>query len=248
MNKEKLKKPVRWENYNDQLRRNKFGSGYKHKHPILFDYHYFNKDEKEEFLKQYIDPDMYWAEKNNELDFVVEEPSWEVYKFPLITKELSNMIIEEVEHFNEWVGPKEGPNYYIAYGTTDTFLEAIPGTRNDDDKPLEELYQSIEKKYIKSVIKHVWKYNAGYYPASRVLKYEKNKQEFLRPHHDDTICTSVLSLNDNYKGGGTWFERQKFTVNPKAGWCSLHPAKLTHRHAGKRVTEGKRYIIVTFIS
>ena len=242
-----------WDDYNNQLRQKHFEGGYKHKHPVLFDYMYFDDKEKEEFFKQYIHPDIHWAETQKytrwgqEWDFLLTEPAWEVYQFPFFTKELSNMIIEEAEHFDEWVGPDEGPNNSISYGTTDTGLDGIPGTRNYKDKPLGKLYYDIQHKYLKPIMRYVWKYRVSHFEASYILKYELDGQDFLQPHHDDNLCSSIVSLNDNFEGGGTLFERQKVTVYPKAGWCTIHPGKLTHRHAGKRVTKGKRYILITFI-
>ena len=242
-----------WNEYNSQLREDNFKNGYKHKHPILFDYMYLNEDEKEEFLKQYINPDMYWVESqkyskyNGEWDLVLTDPACEVYQFPLFTEKLSNMIIEEVEHFDNFVVPGEGPNHNIAYGTTDTGLDGIPGTRNYEDKPLGKLYYDIQERYIKPIIKYVWRYTISRFPSSYVLKYEPGAQDFLQPHHDDNICSSIVCLNDGFKGGGTWFEKQNITVHPKIGWCTIHPGKLTHRHAGRRVTKGKRYILITFI-
>ena len=32
---------IRWDDYNDQTRKNRFGN-YNHKHPVLFDYMYFS--------------------------------------------------------------------------------------------------------------------------------------------------------------------------------------------------------------
>jgi len=241
-----INKHKSWKEYMNALRKHKFASGYKPKHQILFDYHYFDDDKKEEFLKEYIHPDMYWVEKNKEWNFAIEEPIWEVYQFPLITKELCNMIIEEVEHFDSFIGEDVGPNR-DNYATTDVGLDAIPGTKNYIDKPLGELYFAIQWRYLKPILNHVWKHKVKGFPWSWVAKYEPTGQSFLKPHFDNAVCASILSLNDDYEGGGTWFERQKATIDREPGWCTIHPSQLTHRHAGKRITKGKRYILVTFI-
>ena len=220
--------------------------GYKPKHQILFDYYYLNERDKEEFLKQFIHPDILWAGVNKEWNFVIEEPIWEVYQFPLVTKEFCNMLIEESENFDNFLGVEKGPNRNH-YATTDTGLDAIPGTINHKDKPLGTLYFDIQWKYLRPVLKHVWKHRVKGFPWSWVCKYEPEGQAFLKPHFDNAICASILSLNDDYEGGGTWFERQKAVVDREPGWCTIHPSQLTHRHAGKRVTKGKRYILVTFI-
>ncbi len=241
-----------WKEHNESLRKEKFESGYKHKHPILFEYMYMELEEKQEFLKQYIHPDTYWTQKQlirhpREWDYIIEEPIWEVYQFPLFTEEFCNMLIEESENFGEFLDPKEAANSNITYPTTDLGLDSIPGKINYIDTPLSNLYNFIQQEYIKPIIFYVWKYRVERFQSSYVLKYSPDGQDFLQPHHDDSACASIVSLNNNYEGGGTWFDRQKTVVEPKTGWCTLHPSKLTHRHAGRRVTKGTRYILITFI-
>ena len=189
---------------------------------------------------------MYRAEKMKDWNSVIKEPIWEVYQFPLITEELAKMIVEEVEHFNNFLIPNEGPNKG-PYLTTDSMLDSIPGINNYIDKPLGELYFRIQWKYLRPILKHVWKYRVRGFPWSWVAKYEIGGQESLENHHDDAVCASVLSLNDEYEGGGTWFERPNVVIDREPGWCTIHPSQLTHYHAGKKITKGKRYILVTFI-
>jgi len=241
-----------WKVHNETYRKEKFEEGYKHKHPILFEYMYMEFEEKKEFLKQYIDPDTYWVQTEivrhaREWDYIIEEPIWEVYQFPLFTEKLCKMFIEEAENFGGFLNPNDSANNNITYPTTDLGLEAIPGKLNYKDAPLSKLYFDIQYMYVKPIIKHVWKYTTRKFPPSYILKYSPDGQDFLQAHHDDVTCASILSLNDNYEGGGTWFEKQKTIVEPKPGWCTIHPSKLTHRHAGRRVTKGTRYILITFI-
>ena len=241
-----------WNEHNKNLRKNKFENGYEHKHPILFEYMYMELEEKQEFLKQYIHPDTYWVETQlvrqpREWDYIIEEPIWEVYQFPLFTEEFCNMLIEESENFDEFLDPKEAANNSITYPTTDLGLDSIPGKINYNDAPLTTLYYDIQMRYVRPIIFHVWKYRTRRFPPSYVLKYSPDGQDFLQPHHDDTTCASIVSLNNNYEGGGTWFDRPNVVVEPKPGWCTIHPSKLTHRHAGRRVTKGTRYILITFI-
>ena len=93
-----------------RIRETKFEKGYKPKHPILFDYHNYSEDKKVDFLKKYIHPDMYWAEKKEEWNYILKEPIWEVYQFPLFTKEFCKMLVEELENFN-WFITSEVENF-----------------------------------------------------------------------------------------------------------------------------------------
>ena len=236
-----------WDRWSKELRRYKFNDGYIPKHKELFNYYTLSIDERDEFRKEYIHYRMYWAEIEDKFNYIIEEPMWEVYQFPLFKKKLCDMIIEEVEHFDSFIGEDIGPNR-DNYATTDVGLDAIPGTRNYIDKPLGELYFAIQWRYLKPILNHVWKHKVKGFPWSWVAKYEPTGQSFLKPHFDNAVCASILSLNDDYEGGGTWFERQKTTLHNPAGWCTIHPSQLTHRHGARRVTKGKRYILVTFIN
>ena len=240
-------KYVHLSDYSNALRRYKFEEGYKPKHPVLFEYMYLTDEQQEEFRKKYIHPDMYWAEKNKEWDWIIEEPIWEVYQFPLFTKELSNMFIEESEHFGHWLGQHSGPNEGANYATTDAALASFPSDKNFRDTPLVQLHFSLQKKYVRPIIKKVWKYTPGSWDYPFIVKYTPEGQQFVEPHHDKAVCATIITLNEGYEGGGTYFERQKTLLDRETGWCTLHPSRLTHSHGSKRVTKGVRYILVTFI-
>ena len=76
-------------------------------------------------------------------------------------------------------------------------------------------------------------------------------QEFLRPHHDASVYTVNIALNEadtDYVGGGCRFIRQqkKLTHIP-VGFSSIHPGRCTHYHEGLPITSGTRFILVSFI-
>ena len=138
-----------------QLREYKFKQGYKPLHPVLFDYCYSSKEDKEKFLEKYIHPDTYYAEKDKEWSFILSEPIWEVYHFPLLTKELSKMFIEEVENFNEWAEANTGPYEDETIIADDISLMSLPGTVNSVDKPLEYLWNDITNRYYEPIISYI---------------------------------------------------------------------------------------------
>eukprot|EP00051_Salpingoeca_urceolata_P019884 m.294266 g.294266 ORF g.294266 m.294266 type:complete len:114 (-) comp19501_c13_seq4:377-718(-) len=84
-----------------------------------------------------------------------------------------------------------------------------------------------------------------------VVKYTPTGQSLLRPHHDASTFSLNVALNErgvDFEGGGTHFVRQNCTfVRNKPGYALIHPGRLTHQHEGLRVTNGTRYIMVSFV-
>ena len=83
-----------------------------------------------------------------------------------------------------------------------------------------------------------------------IVKYQPEGQPYLRPHHDASSVTVVITLNRrgiDFEGGGTHFIRQKCHAFSPKGYATLHPGRVTHQHEGLETTKGTRYIIVSFI-
>ena len=84
------------------------------------------------------------------------------------------------------------------------------------------------------------------------MRYKPDEQSFLRPHHDTSTFTINIALNRaylDYQGGGCKFVRYNCSVtDTKKGWMLMHPGQLTHLHEGLKVTNGTRYIMVSFVN
>ena len=113
-------------------------------------------------------------------------------------------------------------------------------------------WNSIIKTYIAPLITHLYSpYQTKGINIAFVVKYEMGNQEYLRPHHDSSTYSIVITLNRpniDFKGGGTRFIKQDVFTQGKKGHCTVHPGRLTHYHEGLPITEGKRYIMVSFIN
>ena len=58
-----------------------------------------------------------------------------------------------------------------------------------------------------------------------------------------------ICLNSDFEGGGCHFIKQNNTViNKDIGSMIIHPGRLTHYHKGLPITQGTRYILVSFIN
>ncbi|XP_073481994.1 procollagen-lysine,2-oxoglutarate 5-dioxygenase 2 isoform X1 [Aquarana catesbeiana] len=178
----------------------------------------------------------------------VEQPCPDVFWFPVFTEEACDEIVEEMEHYGQWSGSK----------STDTRIAGGYENVPTDDIHMSQIGMDNEwlhfiREYIAPVTLKVF---AGYYTKGRavlnfVVKYTPSRQSYLRPHHDASTFTINIALNKkdkDFQGGGCRFARYNCSVEaPRKGWSFMHPGRLTHLHEGLPVTNGTRYIAVSFI-
>ena len=173
-----------------------------------------------------------------EWDLIVDEPIESVFTFPLFTREFCEKIIREAEHCGQWERKR-----HEFYPTTDMLIEKIG---------FQDIYHRILVEYVYPMSKHMWALEGRNWDdlASEnfMIKYDSSVQGHLSLHHDNGSISCVLALNDDFKGGGTYFWRQKKLHNGHVGHISVHPSVITHRHGGRPVEDGQRFIIVSFCS
>ena len=74
-------------------------------------------------------------------------------------------------------------------------------------------------------------------------------QKELNPHHDSSAYTINVCLNDEFEGGGCHFIRKNKTIiNKDIGSLIIHPGRVTHYHKGLPITDGERFILVSFVN
>ena len=84
-----------------------------------------------------------------------------------------------------------------------------------------------------------------------VVKYDISRMELqkLDMHTDRSVWTFVIALSEgrgqDYKGGGTFFEKLNATVHLQRGQMLIFRGKLRHR--GVKITDGTRYLLVGFL-
>jgi hypothetical protein len=80
-----------------------------------------------------------------------------------------------------------------------------------------------------------------------IVKYEADKQNELGIHTDSSDYTVNIALSDltDYEGGGVFFEHINQTVSCEIGDILIHHGNL--KHAGIKITKGKRYVLVVFL-
>jgi GR25 family glycosyltransferase involved in LPS biosynthesis len=186
-----------------------------------------------------------WSEKyiNKQLvdqkyDLIIDEPATHIYLFPLFTRRFCKELIQLAEH-HEWTTDR-----HEFYPTTDNLLETLG---------LKDIYNKVINEYVRPLAidrfeleGHSWDYLTD---ESFVIRYKAEEQPHLDIHHDHSNITTLVNLNPGeFKGGGTWFPKYKYLANPtEMGLCTLHPGNITHKHGARPVTEGTRYVVVSFI-
>jgi hypothetical protein len=197
-------------------------------HPELYQYFIYPQEWKTRFLT----PEL----RSKNWDLYVREEMPNVYTIPAFTDEFCDYIIEEAESCNCWTF-----NRHEFYPTTDMLLDVLG---------LTETYNEILKEYFWDIAIDKFKLEEPEWrklnPENFLARYHPFAQYHLSLHHDDAQITTVVTLNENFTGGGTYFSKQKTKLQGKKGWISIHPGQITHRHGGLPVESGQRYIIVSF--
>ena len=170
-------------------------------------------------------------------DAIVEEKGTDIYSWPLFTEEFCKMIIEEAEgRKGLW---SVGRHDY--YPTTDFVLSKIG---------LNDMYMKVLHEYGFPIAEHVWglegiAWNTNMSAELFMAKYTKDAQGHLDSHIDESNYSITLALNNDFAGGGTYYHRQKTLVKAPTGHVCLFPMP-THKHSGRLIDSGTRYIIVAF--
>ncbi|XP_056420797.1 procollagen-lysine,2-oxoglutarate 5-dioxygenase 2 isoform X2 [Hyla sarda] len=181
-------------------------------------------------------------------DNIVEQPCPDVFWFPVFSEEACDEIVQEMEHNGEWSGSKHSDTR-IAGGYENVPTDDIHMSQIGMDKE----WLHFIREFIAPITLKVF---AGYYTKGHallnfVVKYTPERQSYLRPHHDASTFTINIALNKkdtDFQGGGCRFARYNCSVDsPRKGWSFMHPGRLTHLHEGLPVTNGTRYIAVSFI-
>ena len=184
------------------------------------------------WCQKYINP--YLLKGQHQL--MTDEIGPNIIEFPLFTEKFCKEIIALAEA-NTWVTDR---HYF--FPTTDQTMESLG---------MQEIYQKVLEQFVYPIWIWFWELDGEDWPKltseNFIAKYDTLNQGSLGIHHDMSAITLNVKLNDDYEGGGTFIPRYKQTYQAKKiGHAMSHPGQITHKHGGRPVTEGTRYILVTF--
>ena len=184
------------------------------------------------WCQKYIDPFIL----KGQYKLMTDEIGPNIIEFPLFTEKFCKEIIELAEA-NTWVTDR---HYF--FPTTDQTMESLG---------MQEIYQKVLEEFVYPIWIWFWELDGEDWPKlgseNFIAKYDTLNQGSLEIHHDSSVITLNVKLNDGYEGGGTFIPRYKQTYQAKKiGHAMSHPGQITHKHGGRPVTQGTRYILVTF--
>ena len=189
-------------------------------------------DDWDLWCKKYINPHILKGQHR----LMTDEIGPNIIEFPLFTEKFCTEIIILAEN-NEWV-----TNRHTYHPTTDQTLESLG---------IQEIYQKVLEQFVYPIWIKFWELDGEEWSKLKsenfIAKYDILNQGSLDIHHDASLITLNVRLNNDFKGGGTYLPRYKKTLQPKkSGNAMAHPGSITHKHGGRPVEEGTRYILVTF--
>ena len=188
----------------------------------------------QEWTSRYIAPVM--LQKDFEL--MTDELGHNIIEFPLFTDDFCKELIELAEATGEWtIGRHE------FYPTNDMLIQSLG---------LGPAYDRVINEFVAPVATWYWQLEGEGWDQmdheTFIIRYRPDRQGQLSVHHDHSHYTIGVKLNDEFEGGGTFFPKYGINAMPKRnGNVFMHPGMITHRHGGRPVYSGTRYIAVSFI-
>lgn len=197
--------------------------------------------------RKYLHDDYYKHLEDNTTH--LEQPCQDVFWFPLVNDLFCDTLINIMESYGQWSGgTNDDPRIEGGY-------ESVP-TRDIHMRQvgLHEMWLNFLQEYVMPMqLKEYigYEHDPPRADLAFVVRYHPAEQPSLRAHHDSSTYTLNIALNRpgvDYQGGGCRFIRYNCSVTEtRKGWALFHPGRLTHYHEGLPVTNGTRYIMVTFV-
>ncbi len=207
-------------------------------------------------------------------DMGLTELAPHVYGIKLFTPEFCRKLLEEAEACGKWeseekidsYGPRIHPGPHECYPTTakplacrinekedDTSNDAEPDTKcglSFASLPgLYGVFSEIIDRHVVPKAREFWPtYKMKRKRTPYILRYIAN--DYLIPkdmevHWDQSAIATVVYLNDEFSGGGTYFPRWDLEAGKNGpGWAVFYPGGVGYQHGAQTILSGRRYVLV----
>ena len=162
----------------------------------------------------------------------------DILSSPFLNNEACNEIIVRAEKHGKWDSLPE---------------DAYPGKelRIKDFWP--EMHYEIEQHLMKNFFPMLEEYwHPLYFYGVRdifLIRYSTDTQKSLDCHHDASMVSFSIKLNDNYEGAELYFHRQDFSnKNIPVGHFISWPSQVTHGHECTEIVNGIKYSLTIWTS
>lgn len=204
------------------------------KNSISNDFAILNTNDWEAWTQRYVAPVML----QRDYELMTDDLGPNIIEFPLFTDTFCEELIQLAESKGEWTMGR-----HEFYPTNDMLMETLG---------MKDIYTRVIREYVAPLA--TWYYTLegqGWdvvEDETFIIRYKPDRQGQLSIHHDYSSYTIGVKLNDEFEGGGTYFPKYGVNAIPKRnGNAFMHPGMITHRHGGRPVYSGTRYIAVSFI-
>jgi len=201
---------------------------------ISEDFPILNTSNWEAWTQRYVAPVML----QRDYELMTDNLGPNIIEFPLFTDTFCEELIQLAESKGEWTMGR-----HEFYPTNDMLMETLG---------MKDIYTRVIREYVAPLA--TWYYTLegqGWdvvEDETFIIRYRPDRQGQLSVHHDYSSYTIGVKLNDEFEGGGTYFPKYGVNAIPKRnGNAFMHPGMITHRHGGRPVYSGTRYIAVSFI-
>lgn len=158
----------------------------------------------------------------------------EIVQMDFMSREECAKLIEKAERYGKWES---------MYG--DKFPGQEVRIRVLDINLFDKLEQHFVDQINPAIERHWWPLQMYGLRDAFIIRYSPETQKSLNCHHDASLVSAIVYLNDDYTGGDTYFPRQNFsTEGTEVGKMVLWPGQVTHGHEGREVTSGTKYALV----
>lgn len=158
----------------------------------------------------------------------------EMISIDFMTPEECKKLIDKAEAYGKWES---------MYG--DKFPGQELRLRVLDVNLFNKLEMHFRQEINPVIEKHWWPLQMYGLRDAFIIKYTPETQKSLACHHDASLVSTIVYLNDEYTGGDTYFPRQGVsTAGTPVGKMVLWPGQVTHGHEGREVTSGSKYALV----